>query len=154
MAAVRRQPAGVSGDEALLPPRCRRRPPGRLRSNRGQTPQARQSRLLDAYIYRIARNEAVSYTRRRRRDRKDEAAKDFWLEASEAGQERTDIVELLEVALSRLPESQRQAVVLKVYRDKTFEEIARIVGISLNTAAGRYRYGMERLRTLLKERLS
>lgn len=109
---------------------------------------------LDAYIFRIARNEAVSYTRWRRRDRKDEAAKDSWLEASQTGQEHTDVVELLEVALSRLPESQRQAVVLKVYRDKTFEEIGRIMGISLNTAAGRYRYGMERLRTLLGERWS
>jgi DNA-directed RNA polymerase specialized sigma24 family protein len=41
-----------------------------------------------------------------------------------------------------------------VYREKTFQEIARLLGISLNTAASRYRYGIERLRTLLKERLS
>jgi RNA polymerase sigma-70 factor (ECF subfamily) len=114
---------------------------------------AKASRL-DAYIYRIARNEAVSYMRLRLRNRKGEAKMEPWLAASEAGGEHRDLVDLLEVALGRLPESQRQAVVLKVYREKTFQEIARLLGISLNTAASRYRYGIERLRTLLKERLS
>lgn len=109
---------------------------------------------LDAYIYRIARNEAVSHMRLRRRSGKDEAPRESWVEASPGAQEHSDVVELLEVALSRLPEPQRQAVVLKVYREKTFQEIARLLGISLNTAASRYRYGMERLRILLKERLA
>ena len=53
--------------------------------------------------------------------------------------------------MSQLPQSQREVVVLKVYRDKTFREIARLLGVSLNTAASRYRYGMERLRGLLKD---
>jgi RNA polymerase sigma-70 factor (ECF subfamily) len=109
---------------------------------------------LDAYIFRIARNEAVSYRRWHLRGRKGEAKREPWLAASEVGQEHRDLADLLEVALGRLPQSQRQVVVLKAYREKTFQEIAQFLGISLNTAASRYHYGMERLRTLLKERLS
>ena len=109
------------------------------------------ARCLNAYVYRIARNEAVSHRRRRLRDGKNAVPKAAWLVASEAAREHSDLVDLLAVALARLPESQRQVVVLKVYRDKTFQEIAQLLGISVNTAASRYRYGMERLRTLLKD---
>ncbi|MDI6450935.1 RNA polymerase sigma factor [Anaerobaca lacustris] len=110
-----------------------------------------RARCLNAYVYRIARNEAVSHRRRRLRDGKNAVPKAAWLVASEAAREQSDLVDLLAVALARLPESQRQVVVLKVYRDKTFQEIAQLLGISVNTAASRYRYGMERLRTLLKD---
>jgi DNA-directed RNA polymerase specialized sigma24 family protein len=41
--------------------------------------------------------------------------------------------------------------VLKVYKDRTFKEIAELMGLSQNTAASRYRYGIHRLRTLLQE---
>ena len=109
------------------------------------------ARCLNAYVYRIARNEAVSHRRRRLRDGKDAVPKAAWLVASETAREHSDLVDLLEALLARLPEPQRQAVVLKVYRDKTFQEIAQLLGISVNTAASRYRYGIERLRTLLKD---
>jgi RNA polymerase sigma-70 factor (ECF subfamily) len=113
-----------------------------------------RARCLDAYIYRMARNEATSYGRLHRRNRHDAVDREPWLDRPGTDQKRCEVVDLLEVALSHLPESQRQAVVLKIYREKTFREIAQVLGISLNTAASRYRYGMERLRALLKERLT
>ena len=119
----------------------------------GKRRKLARARCLDAYVYRIARNEAVSYRRRRHRDRRRPAVREPWLAPSPSGPARSEIVDLLETALSRLPESQRQAVVMKVYREKTFQEIAQSLGISLNTAASRYRYGMEKLRNLLKEQL-
>ena len=69
----------------------------------------------------------------------------------EAGGDRTDLVEEMQTALARLPQTQREIVVMKVYRDKTFREIAETLKLSLNTVASRYRYGMEKLRALLKE---
>ena len=105
------------------------------------------ARRLDAYLFRMARNEATTYMRGRRRVR----APQPWLAFEEAGEQRYDLAEQVQVALSRLPESQREVVVLKMYRDKTFQEIGRLLGISLNTAASRYRYGIERLRSLLKD---
>ncbi len=119
----------------------------------GKRRKLAKARCLDAYVYRIARNEAASYGRRGRRDRKNAVVRESWLDPSRSGQSRSEIVDLLETALSRLPESQRQVVVMKVYREKTFQEIAQFLEISLNTAASRYRYGMEKLRNLLKEQL-
>ena len=53
-------------------------------------------------------------------------------------------------ALARLPRDQREAIVLKIWHEHTFEEIGELLGISPNTAAGRYRYGLQKLRTFLK----
>jgi RNA polymerase sigma-70 factor, ECF subfamily len=119
----------------------------------GKRRKLAKARCLNAYVYRIARNEAASYRRRRHRDRQHAAVREPWLDPPQSGQTHSEIVDLLETALSRLPESQRQVVVMKVYREKTFQEIAQFLEISLNTAASRYRYGMEKLRNLLKEQL-
>lgn len=52
-------------------------------------------------------------------------------------------------ALSQLPYDQREAVVLHLQIGLTFKGIAQLQEISVNTAQGRYRYGMEKLRSLL-----
>ncbi len=119
----------------------------------GKRRKLAKARCLDAYVYRIARNEAVSYRRRQHRDRRHAADREPWLAPSRSGPTRSEIVDLLETALSGLPESQRQVVVMKVYGEKTFQKIGQSLGISLNTAASRYRYGMEKLWNLLKEQL-
>ena len=124
-----------------------------VRIVRRRQPLAR-ARRLDAYLYRMARNEAATYWRRRPRKRPDGIDADPWLVARGTADPPYDLAEQLQVALCRLPHAQREVVVLKVYRDKTFEEIARLLGVSLNTAASRYRYGLERLRSLLKDSLS
>ena len=110
-----------------------------------------RARHLDAYLYRMACNEAATFLRGRQRARRDVANTKPWLVVQETGSRQYGLAEQLQAALSQLPQSQREVVVLKVYRDKTFREIARLLGVSLNTAASRYRYGMERLRGLLKD---
>jgi len=62
------------------------------------------------------------------------------------------LAEELRAALSRLPRAQREVVVLKIYREKTFQQIAQMLQLSLNTVASRYRYALEKLRTWLKDR--
>jgi RNA polymerase sigma-70 factor (ECF subfamily) len=51
--------------------------------------------------------------------------------------------------LAQLPEEQREAVVLHLTAGLRFRQIAETLGISINTAQSRYRYGMERLRSLV-----
>ena len=41
-------------------------------------------------------------------------------------------------------------VVLKIWGELTFEEAAAVIGISPNTAASRYRYGLEKLKDIWK----
>jgi RNA polymerase sigma-70 factor (ECF subfamily) len=52
--------------------------------------------------------------------------------------------------LAGLPQDQREVIVLKIWHDHTFEEIGELLGISPNTAAGRYRYGLQKLKACLK----
>jgi RNA polymerase sigma-70 factor (ECF subfamily) len=52
-------------------------------------------------------------------------------------------------ALGQLSYEQREVFVLHVQADMTFREIAELVGASINTVQSRYRYGMEKLRSLL-----
>ena len=52
--------------------------------------------------------------------------------------------------LAGLPPEQREVIVLKIWNEFTFEAIGRLLELSPNTVAGRYRYGMNKLKTLLK----
>jgi len=55
----------------------------------------------------------------------------------------------LAMALQRLPSDQREVLVMKIWNDLTFAEIGEALGVSQNTAASRYRYGLAALRKIL-----
>ena len=57
----------------------------------------------------------------------------------------------IESALRRLPAEQREVLVLKIWGDCTFAEIASRLSTSPNTAASRYRYALASLRKELAE---
>ena len=113
-----------------------------------------KARRLDAYIFRIARNEASGFIRRRKRNRTIRAVDESWLIVPETNKDLNNLAEELQAALARLPQQQREVIVMKIYRQKTFIEISRLLGLSHNTVASRYRYGMEKLRTLLGDIIS
>lgn len=52
-------------------------------------------------------------------------------------------------AIAQLPDEQRQVIVLRLKGEMKFREIARLHGISVNTIQGRYRYGLNKLRSIL-----
>jgi RNA polymerase sigma-70 factor (ECF subfamily) len=108
------------------------------------------ARSMDAYVYRIARNEAYRLISRRKKEDKAHKTTDSWLIASEDNKKSSELAEQLQVALAQLPQPQREVIVMKIYRQKTFSEISRLLGLSQNTIASRYRYGMEKLRNLLE----
>jgi len=64
--------------------------------------------------------------------------------ASDAEQER-----VVTAALARLPPEEQQAIVLHVFGGLRFREIAQQSGASVNTVKSRYRYGIQKLRSLL-----
>ena len=57
---------------------------------------------------------------------------------------------VLEAALRELPPEQRAVAHLKLWEGLTFEQIADLLGIPLNTAASRYRYALDKLRQRLR----
>ncbi len=50
-----------------------------------------------------------------------------------------------------LPEAQRQVIMMRIYRDMSFKEIAEETGVSINTALGRMRYALRNMRRLADE---
>ena len=60
--------------------------------------------------------------------------------------EQNDDAARVAAALAAIPREQREVVVLKVYGQLTFREIAESLGLSINTVMSRHRYAMEALR--------
>jgi len=92
------------------------------------------------YLYRAVRNAALNHIRDRSRE---VGLEDGWLD-SPPGMEQTGLE--LQSALREIPEEQREVIVLHVWGEMSFEEVAAALGISPNTAASRYRYGLTKLR--------
>jgi RNA polymerase sigma-70 factor, ECF subfamily len=55
----------------------------------------------------------------------------------------------LNSALAELPYEQREVVVLHLQGDMKFRDIAKSQDVSINTVQSRYRYGLDKLRSLL-----
>lgn len=52
--------------------------------------------------------------------------------------------------LGELPVEQREVIVLKIWHGYTFEEIGELLETSPNTVAGRYRYGLQKIKLQLE----
>jgi RNA polymerase sigma-70 factor (ECF subfamily) len=59
--------------------------------------------------------------------------------------------EELDRALGALPPEQREVIAMKIDGELTFAQIAAVLGVSINTAASRYRYALQKLRKRLKD---
>lgn len=51
-----------------------------------------------------------------------------------------------------LPDPQREVLVMRVYRNMSFKEIAEATGVSINTALGRMRYAILNMRRIANEK--
>jgi RNA polymerase sigma-70 factor (ECF subfamily) len=99
---------------------------------------------FSAWLYRIAHNTCYS------RLRKDIGKTFVELQPeTRAGKSSVESQLAVEKALQQLPEEQREAVVLKVFHDLKFEEIAQIQGAPVSTVKSRLYMGFEKLRTIL-----
>ncbi len=107
-------------------------------------------RDLRAYLLKVAQNKAARVQVRRRAE--DNANNPATLPAvAESPLDRKLDAMAVQDALVQLPAEQAEVVVLKIWHEMTFAEIGEVVDISLNTAASRYRYGLEKLRQILGE---
>jgi RNA polymerase sigma-70 factor (ECF subfamily) len=113
---------------------------------------------LKGYLVTSAVNAARSHHRDKRRHKEqnlDVAATlastmeppDQWAIVSEQ-------LERLRIAMAELPYEQREVITLHMQSGMTFRSIARRQHTSLSTVQGRYRYGIDKLRSLLNGELS
>lgn len=107
------------------------------------------------YLYTTIRRLAIDLSRRddRRKRREESVSEDLeadqretfhpWFE-SDSSDDETRVQ--LEQSLKELPPKFAEVIVMKIWGEQTFAEIGETLGISQNTAASRYRYGLEALK--------
>jgi RNA polymerase sigma-70 factor (ECF subfamily) len=64
----------------------------------------------------------------------------------------TEVIENdLQKIITQLPDDQREVLTMRIYQDLSFNEIAELTGVSINTALGRMRYALMNLRKLIEK---
>jgi RNA polymerase sigma-70 factor (ECF subfamily) len=99
-------------------------------------------------LYATVRSVALDLIRRdgRRARRETAAYSDAEQSVGPQFEAGDDSQRVLVACVSRLPHDQREVLVMKIWNELTFAEIAEVLGISQNTAASRYRYALAALK--------
>ncbi len=110
--------------------------------------QAPEPAEVVAWLYRVARNAAISAGRseRRRQHHEAAAARSNWF--TESAAEHLDSVALTE-ALLKLPLEQREIIVAHLWGGLTFQQIAELAEMSATSAHRHYVAGLNDLRIRL-----
>ena len=106
------------------------------------------------WVTRIAHNLAIDYFRKTKRQptivMEDGSSVFNTLEFSERSIESKKIKEethaLLRNLIKELPDAQREVLMMRHYMEMSFREIAETTGVSINTALGRMRYALIKLK--------
>jgi RNA polymerase sigma-70 factor (ECF subfamily) len=125
-----------------------------LKSYRGLK-SFRPNSLLYTWIYRIAVTTCLDYRRKSRRKafRNEPLPEDLASGEHSPHQlyESRKITESVQMALQKLPEKLRAAIVLREIEELSYEEIAEVLHTSVGTVKSRISRAREQLRHLLKK---
>lgn len=105
---------------------------------------------LDAYLFRTVRNKALHSVKQGRRFEHRANQSDF-LDVEHCSEEQKILAAQVTQQLGELDENPRQVIIMKLFADLTFNEIAAITANSPNTVASWYRRGLQQLREALSE---
>ena len=111
------------------------------------------------WVMRIAHNLVIDFFRKNKRIPKFESQDDFdifqFITDGAPNAEnilvQDQITSDLQNLIQELPEDQKEVLIMRLYRDMSFKEIAENTNVSINTALGRMRYAIINLRKLIEE---
>ena len=111
------------------------------------------------WIMRIAHNLVIDFFRKNNRMPKVKNTEEFDIfrfisdnsPNAEHSMVQDQVVKDLQKLIQELPEDQKQVLIMRLYRDMSFKEIAENTNVSINTALGRMRYAIINLRKLIDE---
>jgi RNA polymerase sigma factor (sigma-70 family) len=105
-----------------------------------------------ALLYSAVRSAALDLIRRdsRRARREVEASSEAEATIQPQFEQMDHGQRELAAAMEALPREQREVLVMKIWNELTFAQIAMTLGISQNTAASRYRYALASLKRMLQ----
>ncbi len=104
---------------------------------------------LRGYLVRSVANRAKNMLKSRRRLSEPTTDEPQSLDGPVHGSIASEESQRVFAALAQLPAEQREVITLHLQGQMRFREIAAHLKVSINTVQSRYRYGIEKLRTLL-----
>ena len=103
---------------------------------------------MAAYLFRVVRNKALHSIRRE--NRHVELVEDY-LETAPGDAGQATLVAQVKQHMGSLSQDEQQVLILKLFEDLTFDEIAGVLDASPNTVASWYRRGLAKLKALIGE---
>lgn len=110
-----------------------------------------------AWLMRIAHNLMIDYFRQKKNRNtvsNDDYEPDLWNSSSlcedtiEVEMVRSQVLSDVKKLVGFLPDTQREVLEMRYYKDLSFKEIADQTGVSINTALGRMRYAVINMRKM------
>lgn len=106
-----------------------------------------------SWLYQIAVNTARNKIRENRHDMTDIENVHLAVDAvAETSLVQGAVADLLQTEVEKLPFRQRTALVLRVYEDLSFAEIAQVMECPYDTAKANYRHALMKLRTVFEKK--
>jgi RNA polymerase sigma-70 factor, ECF subfamily len=109
--------------------------------------KSREVENFPAYLMTIARNLCLSH--RSRTKRQFVEVEEFHLQVRDVPYEQKELLQLIQTSLELLPEDYREAFVLREYNGLSYNEIAEIIGESLDVVKVRIFRAKKKLRDIL-----
>lgn len=111
------------------------------------------------WIMRIAHNLVIDFFRKNNRMPKVRNTEEFDIfqfisdnsPNAEHSMVQDQVVKDLQKLVQELPDDQKEVLIMRLYRDMSFKEIAENTNVSINTALGRMRYAIINLRKLIEQ---
>lgn len=115
--------------------------------------QFKQDSQIYTWLYRIATNEALQQLNKMKRMQKSEEGSEYYLQnlvADNVSPEAEDIQILLQKAIHSLPEKQKLVFTMRYYDDLPYEEMSKIVDMSVGTLKTNYHYAKQKVEEYIK----
>lgn len=116
--------------------------------------QFKQDSQLYTWLYRIATNESLQQLNKMKRMQKTDENAEYYLQnlvAENVESDAEEIQVLLQKAIQTLPEKQKLVFNMRYYDDLPYEEISKILEMSVGTLKTNYHYAKQKVEDYLKE---
>ncbi|GEN75582.1 RNA polymerase sigma factor [Chryseobacterium hagamense] len=116
--------------------------------------QFKNDSQLYTWLYRIATNEALQQLNKLKRMQKTDEDPEYHMQnlvADNASGDAEEIQILLQKAIQSLPEKQKLVFMMRYYDDLPYEEISKIVDMSVGTLKTNYHYAKQKIEDYIKE---
>ena len=116
--------------------------------------QFKNDSQLYTWLYRIATNEALQQINKLKKMQKTDEDPEYYMQnlvADNAQGDAEEIQILLQNAIQSLPEKQKLVFMMRYYDDLPYEEISKIVDMSVGTLKTNYHYAKQKIEEYIKE---